>query len=288
MSGDMRFVEHLAELRARLKVIFITLVALVLVVLLLPLQPSQLLNLNNVYYTTPASVFLQRLVRDVLPTGWTLIGFHVNEPLQVLLVASLVIGFALDVPVIAYEVFRFVEPALRQEERQLVYPTVASATILFIVGISFGYFILVRFIFFALAPFFVATQASFVIDVADFYSIVFLSIFFSGVAFTTPVFVYLLIRFGILSPDFFSKNRVLIWFGTYVVTALVTPDGGPLLDVVLFVPVIVLLEASVFVGRRSTAKTLKPTADPGPTCRYCGARLRKGEPFCPNCGRVGS
>ena len=114
-------------------------------------------------------------------------------------------------------------------------------------------------------------------------SSVFLSVFFSGVAFTTPVFVYLLIRFGVLSPAFFSKNRLWIWAATYVITAVVTPDGGPFLDVILFVPIILLLEGAVLVGRRAAPRR---AAAAGPSCRYCGSEIRPESPFCWSCGRA--
>jgi len=282
LSLGLRLGEHIEELRRRFKVIFISLVLTIVLVLLLPLRPQELLGLDNVYWTTPVKLFLDGIRSYVLPPGWVLIGFHVNEPLEVLLVASLVLGFALAVPVIAYEVYRFIDPALKEKERGAIYPVVVAATGLFLVGILFGYFILAKFIFFALQPFFVAVGAQTVLDVSDFYFVVFLSVIFSGVAFTTPVFVFLLIRFGVLSPKFFSKNRVIIWAVTYVATAFITPDGGPLLDVILFVPVIILLEAAVFIGRRYAPETELQTS---PKCNYCGEELDVSKTFCVNCGR---
>ncbi len=279
----MRLSEHLDELRRRVKVIFISLVVMLFVVLLLPLKPQELLNLNNVYWTTPVTIFLTGIRDYVLPSGWVLIGFHVNEPLEVLLVASLVLAVAFDIPIIAYEVYKFIDPALKEKERGALYPVVTSATVLFLVGILFGYFILAKFIFFALQPFFGAVGAATVIDVADFYFIVFLTILFSGIAFVTPVFVYLLIKFGVVSPQFFSKHRVLIWAVTYIITAFVTPDGGPLLDAILFVPVITLLELSVVIGRRYAPKTAEPSR---PTCKYCGEEMDMRKMFCQNCGRA--
>ncbi len=286
MSVGLRFSEHIDELRRRVKVVFISLVVMIFLVLLLPVNPSQLLteNLSNlVYWSTPVSVFLNGIYSYVLPSGWVLIGFHVNEPLEVLLVSALVLGLALDMPIIAYEVYKFVDPALKENERQMLYPIVGSATGLFLVGILFGYFILAKFIFFALQPFFSAVNASTVIDVSDFYFIVFLSVLFSGFAFTTPVFTYLLMRFGVVSPGFFSKNRVLIWAVTYIVTAFVTPDGGPLLDVILFVPVIALLEISVLFGRRYAHEEVRPSS---PKCKHCGAEIELRRLFCPECGRA--
>ena len=285
MSGGLRLSEHIEELRRRLKVIFVSLFTAVLLVLLFPLRPAELLNLNSVYYTTPVSYLLQRVVADTLPAGWKLIPVTVGAPLEVLIFASLVLGLAADMPVIAFEVYRFVDPALREKERRTVYPVVLSATVLFVIGILFGYFVLARFIFVAMAPFYTAVGLSipFYISVSDYYSIVFLSVLFSGAAFTSPVFVFLSIRFGLVPPGFFGKNRVLIWAITYVVTAFVTPDGGPVLDLILFVPVILLLEASVVFGKRYAPTVNEKGA---PRCAFCGSGVEHSGPFCQNCGRA--
>ncbi|HUI23911.1 MAG TPA: twin-arginine translocase subunit TatC [Nitrososphaerales archaeon] len=290
MSSSFKIGEHLTELRHRLKVVFISLVVIIIVVFLLPLNPSQLLSLNAVYYTTPVSVFLHYVVSYTLPSGWELIPFTVSAPLEILLIAAAVMGLAIDMPIITYEVYKFVDPALKPEERRMTYPVIASTTVLFIVGLAFGYFLLAKFVFIAMAPFYSAVGITppYLIQAVDFYTIVFLSVVFSGIAFTTPVFVYLLIRFGILPADLFTKNRLWIWVITYIVTALVTPDGGPVLDVILFVPVIFLLEIGVFLGGRSVRRANGPASSEtkgGVVCPFCGEILEKPALFCPRCGR---
>jgi len=288
LSEGFRFKEHLDELRRRLKVVFVSLFVVILVVLVLPLNPPQLLNLNAVYYTTPVSVFLQHVVQDTLPSGWTIIPFHVAAPLEILIIAAAVLGVAIDMPVISYEVYRFVDPALKEQERKLVYPVITATTALFLVGLAFGYFILAKFVFVAMAPFYSAVGISppYLIEAMDFYTIIFLSVFFSGLAFTTPVFVYLLITFGVLPPDLFSKNRVWIYIATYIVTAVITPDGGPVLDVILFVPVILLLEVGVFLGSRSARRRQSGSgARREIVCPSCGAVMDKPQLFCAKCGK---
>ena len=288
MSEGFRFGEHIAELRRRLKVVAIALVVTIVVVFLLPLNPSQLLNLNAVYYTTPVSVFLQSVVKSTLPAGWQLIPFHVAAPLEILLIAAFVLSVAVDMPLLTYETYKFIDPALNREERRMLYPMIVATTSLFLVGLAFGYFVLAKFVFIAMSPFYSAIGVSppYLIEAFDFYTIIFLTVFFSGAAFTTPVFVYLFIRFGILPPEVFSKYRIWIWAGTYIVTAAITPDGGPVLDVILFVPVIALLELGVLVGRRALRgreRAREPAS--GLTCPSCGHRLDRPKLFCDNCGR---
>src|SRR3989475_6288436 len=280
----MRFTEHLGELRQRFKVVFLTLLVIFIILIFVPRNPYEFFTLTGTYNPL-VSIFLDRIVQDILPAGWTLIGFHVNEGLEIVLVASLVLAVAFDMPVIAYETYRFIDPALKENERKLVYPFVISSTTLFLLGLAFGYFILAKFLLVAIAPFIKAANLEFTIEWADFYYVVFLTVFFSGVAFTFPVFVYLLIRFGIIEASFFSKNRVYVWFGTYIITAVITPDGGPLLDVVLFFPVISLLELAVFFGRRFRGGEPR-AASKGRRCSYCDSPLDPAQVFCTRCGKA--
>ncbi len=289
-SPESSFSEHTDELRKRLKVVFGTLVALLLIVALVPGDASILSDPSSLFSTgiishTLLSKFLARIVGDTLPTGWKLIAAGgLGEALEIYFVAALAVAFALDIPVVAYETYRFIDPALKEKERNLLYPFITASSVLFIVGLLFGYFVLAKFLIFALSPFFSATQISFQVDAMSFYLVVFLLILSGGASFTTPVFVFAAIRLGFVDAAFFSRNRVLIWFGTLVVTALfLTPDGGPLLDLVLFVPVITLLEVAVYFAGRGKPKPKTPTQ---PVCRNCGSPRVTGTPFCPTCGKA--
>src|SRR3989475_6571979 len=144
----MRFTEHLGELRKRFKVVFLTLLVIFVILLLVPRNPYEFLSLTGTYNPL-VSIFLDRIVQDILPAGWRLIGLHINGGLEIVLVASLVLAVAFDIPVIAYETFRFIDPALKENERKLVYPFVISSSILFLVGLAFGYFILAKFLLIA-------------------------------------------------------------------------------------------------------------------------------------------
>ena len=282
MSSDsLNIREHLDELKHRLKIAFLSYVAILAVFLLAPAEPSKALTFTGTYVPFVA-FFLARVKLDLLPAGWTLMANNLSEPLEVYLVASVILAAVFNSPIFAYETMKFVSPALTEKEKGLLYPFVLSSTTLFVVGVLFGYFLLAKFLFIALAPFFVTAQATPIVDVSNFYFIVFLTIGMAGVAFTTPVYVFMLIRFRVLSPLTYRKNRVIIWVITYIATALITPDGGPVLDIILFLPIIVLLELAVWLGGRSIRNAESPVEEG--RCRYCGAPLA-GAAFCPSCGR---
>jgi sec-independent protein translocase protein TatC len=290
----MSFMEHISELRARLRTVAIVLLVILVVLVLVPVNPvyqvqhlGQYLNLQFVQHTL-ISWFILRVKSDILPSNVTLIAANgIGEGMEIYFIAAFLATVALGMPVIAYETYKFVDPALKENERKLIYPFVTATTALFTVGILFGYFILARFLVIALVPFLNATGTSLSIDAASFYYVIFLIIGATGVSFTTPVFVYSLISLRILDADFFSRNRVVVWFLVWVVAGLfLTPDGGPLLDLVIFIPLVAMLELAVFLGKRKVRG--RPEVIASNECRYCSTKLVKGQPFCPSCGRYNS
>lgn len=288
------FSEHIEELRKRLRVVAISFLVIFLVVLVFPTNPAssvqnpgQYLNLSFLRYTVIAS-FLQSSVGYILAgTNITLVAASgIGEGMEVYFVAAIILTLALDMPVIAYETYRFIDPALSEKEKKLVYPFVTSASILFLAGILFGYFVLAKFLVVALLPFLAATKISTYVDAASFYYVLFLIIGSTGVSFTSPVFVYSLIRLRVIEADFFSKNRIVIWFLIWVVAGLfLTPDGGPLLDLVVFVPIVAMVEIAVALGRRSVRGEPPKARKGGIVCPHCGTALPRPMLFCDNCGK---
>jgi len=282
-SDSLNIREHLTELKHRMKVAFLSFAGLLAIFLLAPAEPSKAITFTGTYEPF-VGFFLERVRIDLLPSGWSLIPGGLTSPLEVYLVASAILAAVFNAPIFAYEVMKFVSPALTQKEKGLLYPFVVSSSSLFIVGVLFGYFFLAKFLFIAIAPFFQTAQVNLpLLPVSDFYSIVFLTIGMSGFAFTTPVYVFMLIRLRVLGADTFRHNRVIIWLVVWIATALVTPDGGPILDAILFIPIITMIELAVWLAARSI-KNLEPPPDPD-KCKYCGAKLG-GATFCPSCGRA--
>jgi Sec-independent protein secretion pathway component TatC len=139
-------------------------------------------------------------------------------------------------------------------------------------------------------PFFGITGALPIIHVIDFYNLVFITTLVSGFSFTMPVFFVLLVRFGILKTSSVTTRRKYVYAALYIVCAVVTPDGGPIADIALFIPMAILLEIAVFFGKRyEKAGGVRPLATTEKRaylkCRFCGALLTSAEFFCPTCGK---
>src|SRR5260370_16573052 len=106
--------------------------------------------------------------------------------MEIILVAAAVFGFATSVPVLAYEIYKFIDPAIKPNEKQSVYPFVAAFSILFFVGGAFAFFVLLPFVFFFSLPFFTGLGISPFIYADHFYNLIFSFIIPPLFPFPTP------------------------------------------------------------------------------------------------------
>lgn len=283
----MPFWDHVNELAKRLKVVLYVLVVSTVLFMILPSDLS-FLSSPLQFYDPLVALILRQIRAQMLPPNVRLIGYELTVPMELYLIASFIMGFAVSIPVLAYETYRFIDPALYPHERQAIYPFVLSFTALFVIGATFGYKILTPFMIWALFPFFTAVGAEQIVSIMDFYNMVFVSTLLSGLIFTWPVFFVLLVRFGILQTSMISSNRKYVYAAMYVITAFVTPDGGPLADLMLFIPMVVLTEAAVYFGRRyeKSRPVTNAATKAGARCRFCAAEIDQGKAFCDACGRA--
>jgi sec-independent protein translocase protein TatC len=106
-----------------------------------------------------------------------------------------------------------------------------------------------------------------------------------------PAFFALLVRFGIIKTSYVTTRRRYIYAALCIIYAIVTPDGGPLPDIALFVPMAALLEVAMSFGRRyekEHAGQQLPTTREKQVhgkCSLGGNLLTEADVFCPTCGK---
>jgi len=280
--------DHISELSARVRVWLYAFVGATLLYLVVPGDLSFLQNPFQVYHPIIATILLG-IRTSLLPSQYTLIGGTVTTPLEILAVAAAVFGFATSVPVLAYEIYKFVDPAIRPSEKQSIFPFVAAFSVLFLTGALFAFFVLLPFIFYFSIPFFQSIGISPFIDADRFYYLIFFVVTLSGFAFTIPLFFVLLVKLHVLGTKMLTKNRKYVWAITLILTAIASPDGGPLADIALFVPIIILLEGAIWFARRyETEGTSKEGTSlvSQTTCNFCGGEMDAGGVFCGRCGKA--
>ena len=295
-SKGATFWGHLTELKQRVKIIFITLIATTIFFMVFPADPWDLLNSHawvNGFYKPAITIVLNWIKGYVAPKGLQIISLEIGAPLEVYFLASLFFALLVSSPVIAYEIYKFVDPALRSDERRTVYSFVTGFTLLFVIGAMFGLLVLSPFITWTVILFSGIVGSTPIISVMDFYSMVFTFTIFTGLAFTIPAIFVLLAKFRLVKASTMTKYRLYIWAIIYIITAIITPDGGPLADALLFFPVIVIWEIAVVVAKRYE-KGVEPLTglekvsktESSDKCKFCGKKLKPPSVFCPKCGKA--
>ena len=286
---EMTLLEHLMELRDRLKVCLITIGVMTMIMLAFPAQIYSPQELLEGYYKPMVTVALEFLRNTVKPEVMILIGQTITAPLEIYFIASLVFGLALSSPVIGYEIFKYVDPALYPHERRMIYPFLSAFLGLFLAGLFFGLYIITPFTFRAMLIFFDLVGAEPIITIMDFYTTILVVTLATGAVFTTPVIMNLLVRVGLLSTKSIGKYRKWIYGGMYIIAAIITPDGGMFANLILLAVFAVLFEGGLLFARRYEKKREEGREEKGGAaledrCRFCGKPL-DGRIFCPSCGR---
>lgn len=229
----MSLIEHLEELRTRIIVIALAIGA-----------------------AAVAGFFLAdpmiTLLRAPLPEGGAeLIATTVGEAFGVRIQLALISGVALAMPVILYEIWRFVTPGLTTSERRLVWPLLLAAILLFAGGLVLGYLIIPVAINFLLD--FSLPGVRPLLGVSEYIGFVTTLMLAFGVALEFPVVLYLLARMGILSYAFLSRRRRWAVLVIVLFAVLITPGdilvGSLSLSVVMYGLFEVTLQLIRMMGR---------------------------------------
>ena len=182
-----------------------------------------------------------------------LITLSPTEPLFILLKISVVFGFILSLPVILYQLWRFVEPALYPNEIRLIIPLTFFSIILFLLGGAFSYFLaLPMALRFLLGIGLSQLQATPFLSVDLYISFLLKMIIGFGIAFELPVFIFLLQRAGIVSEQQLKAFRKYFIVIAFVAGALIAPDVTT--QILMAVPRIVLYAISLLVGKLGRRK----------------------------------
>lgn len=230
-------ISHLIELRKRL----LNCIIAVLVIFLCLVYFA-----NDIYHLVAAPLISQ------MPAGASMIATDVASPFFTPIKLTIIVSVFLAVPVILYQVWAFVAPALYRHERKLVMPLLFSSTLLFYVGVAFAYFIVfpLAFGFFAKTAPQGVTIATDITNYLDFVMTIFMAF---GVAFEVPIAIVLLCWTGITSPDDLKKKRPYMLVGAFVVGMLLTPPDV-FSQTLLAIPMYCLFEVGVFFSRYYVGK----------------------------------
>lgn len=160
----------------------------------------------------------------------------------------IIFGGIIGSPILFYQLWAFVEPALESGSKWKTRIHTFFITLFFLMGVAFGYFILVPFAL----QFFAQFQISEVIrndfDINEYFTSLTMWVISCGIIFQLPIVSYFLSKFGLLSPEFLKKYRRHSILGCFIISAVLTPPD-PVSQVMVAVPLILLFQFSILVSR---------------------------------------
>jgi sec-independent protein translocase protein TatC len=227
---EMSILEHLEELRRRLIIAGLAILVGMAI----------------------AAAFLGWRVWDLLamplPEGMKPQSLRPAETFIAYFKVSLVTGAALAMPVLVQQVILFVLPALHPHERKYLFIAVPAVTVSFLVGLAFGFFVVI--------PFAVRYLAGFGADLATaawsldaYLSFVSTLLFWIGVSFETPFFIFFLAKLGVVNAHQLGRYRRYALVGAFVIAAVITPTPDPLNQSIVAIPIYLLYELGVLLAR---------------------------------------
>ena len=254
-EARMSVLDHLRELRRRLilAVIFVALGAVLGWVLY-----GHILNiLRHPYCSVPAKYrFTPQGTKCVLLSRGVLDGFTTR------LKVSVIAGAVLTAPLWLYQIWGFITPGLRKNERKYTRWFVASSTILFVAGMSLAYVVLSKGLRILLEQSGYGTQAQ--LTISDYISFVTLMLVVFGAAFELPLLVVMANLAGVLSARVLRKSQRLAIFLIFVFAAVATPTTDPFTMIAMALPMVVLFEAAVLFAVVRERRTARRIAAAGP------------------------
>jgi sec-independent protein translocase protein TatC len=224
----MPLMEHLKELRNRLIRVFIAL-----------------------FITTGISFIFAKYIFEILmvPLGDAkLQALRPTETLGNYMKVALLSGLILAMPMIVYQVGRFILPGLTKDERKYLAFLVPGATLCFLTGVAFAYFIMLP----ASIGFLQTFMAELIEQqwtVGDYMSFVTSLLFWIGIAFELPLFVYFLTKAGILDADTLMKNFKYAIVVIALLAAVITPTVDPLNMALVMGPLMILYLIGVLLAK---------------------------------------
>jgi sec-independent protein translocase protein TatC len=249
-GGQMTFFEHLSELRKRI--------------------------INSLYAIGVGAfigVYIAKYVINWItaPIIKALSDAHLNPHLfythpagylNTYITLGVYIGIVLASPVVLYQIWLFVAPALYKHERSAVTGFVFSTVLLFVGGIAFGYFITLPYIL----RFLVSFQGNAgpitpMITVNEYFDLVLLILLILGLLFELPVLIFFLSLFGIVTPQFLWKNFRYAILVIAVVAAIVTPTPDAMTMLIFMLPMVGLYFVGIIVSAAVVRKRNKRLAE---------------------------
>ena len=249
-EGRMTIWGHLAELRRRLTIIVVAILATSMVFYFLaPEIIIFLLTPVARYFSNPNNLPFDEVVRQTYV-------LHALEAFTMRFFVGFVAAIVVTSPIWLWQIMGFFLPALKPNERRWVLPTFFAAVSLFIIGVVFCYTVILDPAF----AFLLSQAERFGLifpETSNYVDTVLLFLVAFGIAFELPVAIFYLTVFNVIPYKKLRKSWRVVYVVLLVLSAFITPDASPVTMILMFCALAVLYEASLFLARIVMSKRIK-------------------------------
>lgn len=234
----MPLMDHLGELRRRLTIIVVSVLATTVVV----------------YFATPTliTVFMDA-IKSAMPEGVELTVLTALGGFTIRFKVALFFGVIVCTPIIVWEVMGFILPALKENEKRWVMPTLAAMIFLFFLGMIFCYFVILQAAFGWLIDQ-TTDFATVTANAEDYLDIMMLIEIAFGVMFQLPLVIFYLSILHVVPYATFRGNWRMVYVILLTLCGVFTPDGSPITMILMYAPMLALYEAALAVARSVIVK----------------------------------
>ncbi len=256
-AGEMAFVDHIEELRWH---IIRSLIAIILGSVVVFFNIEKIFDAVILGPANPSFVTYKVMCRVAAATGLDALclkdiklqfqNTELSGQFMMSFTTSFMIGFIVAFPYIFWEFWRFVKPALRQQELQYAKGIVVWSSLLFFLGVAFAYFVIAPFTINFFAGYQLSPRFQNIITMANYYGTMTDLVMGIGLVFELPVVVFFLSRVGLLTPSLMRKQRRYAVVVILVLAAVITPPDWFSIWLVAL-PLWALYEISIGISARS-------------------------------------
>ncbi len=157
-------------------------------------------------------------------------------------------GIILAFPYIIYEFWKFISPGLKEKERKTSSGFIFAASVLFFMGVLFGYYVITPLSINFLGSYQVSKEVFNDFDLDSYISLVRASVLACGLIFELPIVIYFLTKIGLVTPEFLRKYRKFALIIVLIVSAVITPPDIAS-QVIVAIPVLILYEVSIYISK---------------------------------------
>ena len=180
-------------------------------------------------------------IDGLLPAGSEPVYLGIFEPIFYKLKLGLIGGLLLASPVVFQQLWWFISPGLHPKERRLALPFILAATVFFLGGAAFCYFIVLpNAAAFSVGQMTENTQI--LLSLKSYLSNAAMFMFAFGVVFETPIIVFLISSIGLVHPSTLAKYRKYVLLASFIIAAIITPTPDAFNQAIMAVPMYVLFE----------------------------------------------